>query len=174
MEVGKKIGSINCKSEKKATEWTLETIRKAYEKVAKDEIGRVGIVKEILRNSTEFLRRIIAPVGRNGRSHFVVCFCPQCNLFHLEDCIWWVSSGHGRKHCRWWCAVCGGQYEWRHQTEFWWCSAWMPAKQRFSKHMWCHKGHVNISQTPPAFLANQQTDGDSPIQSIVTGLHERS
>ena len=23
-------------------------------------------------------------------------------------------------------------------------------------------------------LANQQTDGDSPIQSIVTGLHERS
>ena len=42
---------------------------------------------------------------------------PHCNSFPLEDCVWWVSTGHGdsrkKKHCSWWCAVCGGRYEWR-------------------------------------------------------------
>ena len=32
----------------------------------------------------------------------------------------------------------------------------------------------NILINALKLLANQQTDGDSPIQSIVTGLHERS
>ena len=41
----------------------LGTTREAYEKVVKEEAGRLGIVREILRKSTDFLRRIIAPVG---------------------------------------------------------------------------------------------------------------
>ena len=47
------------------------------------------------------------------------CVCPHCNSFPLEDSIWWVSNGHGdgnnskKKQCSWWCAVCGGKYEWR-------------------------------------------------------------
>ena len=32
---------------KEVTEWTLKRIREAYEKVAKDEIGRLGIVQGI-------------------------------------------------------------------------------------------------------------------------------
>ena len=44
--------------------------------------------------------------------------CPHCNNFPL-DYIWWVSTGHGdgnnrkKRNCSWWCAACGGQYEWR-------------------------------------------------------------
>ena len=45
----------------------FERIREACEKVAMNDIGRLGIAQEILRKSTDFLRRIIAPVRRNGR-----------------------------------------------------------------------------------------------------------
>ena len=41
-------------------------LRDAYEKVANDEIGRLGIVLGILGLSTHFLRRIIAPAGGMG------------------------------------------------------------------------------------------------------------
>ena len=38
-----------------------------------DDIGGLGIAQEILRKRMDFfLRRIIAPVDGNGRSHFVV------------------------------------------------------------------------------------------------------
>ena len=46
------------KKEVKSCQWTFLRIREAYEKVAKDEIGRLGIVREILRKSMDFLRRI--------------------------------------------------------------------------------------------------------------------
>ena len=96
----------------------FERIREAYEKVAMDDIGRLGIVQEILRKSTDFLRRIIAPVDGMGGvtlSHV----CPHCNCFPLDDNKRWVSTGHRdgnnrkKKHGNWWYAACGGQYEWR-------------------------------------------------------------
>ena len=52
--------------ERKSSEWTLERIRETHEKVASDEIGRLGIVQEILRKSSDFLRRVIAPIGGVG------------------------------------------------------------------------------------------------------------
>ena len=45
--------------------------------------------------------------------------CPHCSCFPLDHYIWWVSSTHGdgnnrkMKHCSWWCAACGCQFEWR-------------------------------------------------------------
>ena len=46
----------------------------------------------------------------NGRCYFVIF--PALQRFPLEDYIWWVSTGHGdnrmKKHCSWWCEVCGG------------------------------------------------------------------
>ena len=97
---------------------TFGRIREPHEKVTMDEIGRLGVMQEILRKSTDFLRRIIAPVdGMGGVTLSYVC--PHCNSFSLEDYIWWVSTGHGdgnnrqKKRCNWWCVVCGGQYEWR-------------------------------------------------------------
>ena len=50
----------------KATEWTFDRIKEAFEKVAKDEAKQLSTVQEIMVRSTEYLRRIIAPVGGQG------------------------------------------------------------------------------------------------------------
>ena len=39
-----------CKEKRKVKGWALGTLREAYEKVVKEEAGRLGIVREILRN----------------------------------------------------------------------------------------------------------------------------
>ena len=62
----------------------LEKRREAYQKLAKEEIGLLGIVQENLRKSTDFLRRIIAPVG--GREGVTLSYiCPHSNILPLED-----------------------------------------------------------------------------------------
>ena len=82
------------------------------------KFGHLGIVEDILRKSTDLLRRVVAPVGGRGRVT-LSCVCPHCNSFPLEDYIWWVLTEHGdgnsrkKRHRSWWCAVCGGKYEWR-------------------------------------------------------------
>ena len=59
-----------------------------------EDIRRLSIAKEISRKSTDFLRRIIAPVdGFGGVTLSYVC--PHCNCFPLDDHICWVSTGHG-------------------------------------------------------------------------------
>ena len=83
-----------CKEEEKSSAWTLEQMREACEKVAKEEIGRLGTVQENLRKSKDFLRRIIAPVGGKG-GVTLSYICPHCISFSLEYYIWWVSTGHG-------------------------------------------------------------------------------
>ena len=61
------------RKEGKSCEWTLERIREACEKVAKDEIGRLGIVQDILMEKHGFLAADHRASRWNGRSHFVVC-----------------------------------------------------------------------------------------------------
>ena len=62
-----------------------------------------------------------------------------------------------------------------HPTGYWWCSSVsMPTKRKSSKHMRHRWGFVTTWSNALKLLANQQKDGDSPIQNIVTGLHERS
>ena len=43
--------------------------------------------------------------------------CSRCHRHPLEDYIWWGFPGHGRKQCNWWCAACGGQYDWRNPAQ---------------------------------------------------------
>ena len=106
-----------CGKEGKLCEWTIERLQEACDKVALEDIGRLSIAQDRLRNNTDFLRRVIAPVGGMGVTLSYVC--PRCNCFPLDDNTWWVSTGHGdgnnrkKKHCNWWCAARGGQYEWR-------------------------------------------------------------
>ena len=50
----------------KATEWAFDTIKEAFEKVAKDEARNLSTVQEIIIRSTDYLRRIIAPTGGQG------------------------------------------------------------------------------------------------------------
>ena len=98
------------KVEMSATEWACERLREASDKVAKNEAGRLNIVQRIMLKSTDFLRRINAPAGGQGGVSLSY-LCPKCNSFPLKDYMWWVSAG--KKHCSWWCAICGGKYEWR-------------------------------------------------------------
>ena len=71
-------------------------IREPYEKVVKEEAGRLDIVLEILRKSTDSLRRIMEPVGGSG-GVTLSYICPTLQQFFLEDYIWWVSTG--KKRC---------------------------------------------------------------------------
>ena len=170
-ETGKKTGHRNGLSKEYA---------KLSKKVAWDEIGRLGIVQEILRKSTDFLWRVIAQVGGMG-GVTLSYICPHCNSFLLEDYIWWVSTGHGdgdnrkKKHCSWLCAVCGGKYEWRAPNRILVVQLGTNANeaQVFRAHA-APQGLCGNLINALKLLAKQQTDGDSPIQSIVTGLQERS
>ena len=92
MVVGRTSKKDTGRKEGKSSVWAFEGIREACEKVAKDEIGRLGTVQEILGKSTDFLRRIIAAV--DGMAGVTLSYvCPHCNSFRLDDYIRWVSSG---------------------------------------------------------------------------------
>ena len=126
-----------CRKEGKLSEWTFERIREACEKVAMDDIGRLGTAQEIPRKSTDFSRRISAPVdGMGGVTSSYVC--PHCNGFPLDDYIWWVSTGHGdsnnrKKHCNWWCAV-EAKMKGERPAGYRWCtSVSTPMKRRCSE-----------------------------------------
>ena len=61
-----------------------------------------------------------------------------------------------------------------HPTGFWWCSsAQTKMKRKFSRRMRSRKDCENLINALK-LLANQQKDGDSPIQNIVKGLREKS
>ena len=77
----------------KASKWAFDRIEEAFDLVALDEAEKKSIVQEIMLRSTDYLRRIIAPVGGQGGVSMSY-LCPHCNSFLLEDYVWWVS---GRK-----------------------------------------------------------------------------
>ena len=88
--------------ELKASESAFDRIKEAFERVAQDEAEKLSSVQEIMRSSTDYLRRIIAPVGGQGgvtMSHL----CPHCNSSPLEDNVWCFS---GTKTTKCWCAIC--------------------------------------------------------------------
>ena len=72
----------------------LEKIREAHEKVAKEELGRLGIVQEMLRKSTDVLRRIIAPVG--GRGGVILSFYEG----EHPTGFWWCSRGTNEEEAK--------------------------------------------------------------------------
>ena len=86
----------------------------------KEKVERLGIVREILRISTDFLRRIIAPVGgRRGVTLSIIC--PHCNSFPLEDFFGGYRRQTETATTRRSTAVGGAQsveknYEWRAHT----------------------------------------------------------
>ena len=108
--------------------------------MAKDDIGRLGIAQEILRKSTDLLRRIIAPVDGTG-GVTLSCVCPQCKSFSLDEYIWCVSTGHGDSNNKERSSIATGgvrlveaNTNGEHPTGYWWCSSLpMPMKRRSSK-----------------------------------------
>ena len=87
--------------------------------------------------------------------------CPHCNCFPLDDYMW--------------CAACGGQHDWRAPNRI--LVVQLGANATEAKEFRAHEAPPGLCDNlvnTLKMLANQQKDGDSPIQSIVTGLHERS
>ena len=64
----------------RASEWAFDRIKEAFDLVAKDEAEKMSIVQEIMLISTDYLRRIIAPVGGQG-GVTMSYLCPNCNSF---------------------------------------------------------------------------------------------
>ena len=79
--------SRNFQEKMKASEWAFDRIKEAFELVAQDETEKMGIVQEIILRSTDYLRRIIAPVGGQG-GVTLSYLCPNCNSF-----LWKTTFG---------------------------------------------------------------------------------
>ena len=94
-----------------AAEWAFGRVQEAFEKVAQDEARKLSTVQE---DHVQKYRLLAAHHRANRRARR----CHEChtcagtrNNFRLEDYVWWVSAG--KKHTSWWCAICGGKYDWR-------------------------------------------------------------
>ena len=79
------------KKKMKASEWAFDRIKEAFELAAQVEAENMSIVQEIMLRRTDYLQRIIAPVGGQGRVTMSYLY-PHCNSFLLEDCVWCVSG----------------------------------------------------------------------------------
>ena len=76
--------------------WASFKVKECYEKVESEEKGRLSIAQDILRNSMDFLMRIIVP--NDGVGGVTLSYVwTHCHCFSLEDYIWWVSSRRGKE-----------------------------------------------------------------------------
>ena len=148
----------------KASEWAFDRIKEAFELAAQDEAEKMIVVQEIMLRSTDYLRRITAPVG-GQRGVTMSYVCPLCNSFPLEDYVCWVF---GRKHTRWWCAICGERYDWKHQTGFQSCKQVIVLRQAkvFEAHAVPQGLCANLINALK-LLANQLENGDGLLQKYL-------
>ena len=155
------------KEKMNASEWAFDRIKEAFDLVAQDEARKVSVVQEIMLRSTDYLRRIIAPVGGQG-GVTMSYLCPNCNSFPQEDYVWWVS---GRKTTRWWCAICGEKYDWEQTNRFLVVQTGESFEQAkvFKAHAVPQGLRANLINALN-LLANEQEDGDGLPQNIVTNL----
>ena len=61
--------------------WMVAKLKDSHNQARQEDVRRKSVVEKVMQRSTNSLRRIIVPV--------------HCHCFPLEDCIWWVSLGHG-------------------------------------------------------------------------------
>ena len=81
----------------------------------------------------------------------------------------------GKKQCIWWCAACGGQYNWRDPNRVLVAhdSADFSEAKVFGAHA-VPPGACENRVCAVKFLANQQTGGDNLVESIFEVLQEQS
>ena len=156
----------------KATEWAFDRIKEAFEQVAQDDARKMSIVQEIMIRSTDYLRRIIGPVGGQGGVPMSY-LCPHCNSFTVEDYIWWVS---GRKSTH-----IGGvrhverKYDSKQPNRLLVVQSVDSIDQAkvFKAHAVPQGLCANLINAL-RLLANQQEDGDGLLQNLVKDLSKRS
>ena len=104
----------------------------------------MSIVQETMLRSTDYLRRIIAPVGGHG----------GVTMSYL-----------------WWCAICGEKYDWRQPNMLLVVQTGESFEQAkvFKAHT-VPQGLCAHLINALNWLANQQEDGDGLLQDIVTNL----
>ena len=153
--------------EEKSSEWTLERRSEAYEKVRKDEVGRLGTVQE----NTEELHGLLKADHRasrwNGRSHFVVCL-PALQQFPFGGLFMEMATTER-------CAACGGQYERRAPNRI--LVVQLGVKANEAKVFRAHAASQGLCENlinALKLLANQQKDGDSPMQDLRGSQPRRS
>ena len=144
----------------KASEWAFDSIEEAFDLVAKDEVKKMSFVQEIMLKSTDSLRRIIALVGGLGG----VLMSYLCPNFPLEDYVWWVSAG---KTTKWWCAICGEKYDWRHRNKLLVVQTGESFEQAkvFKAHA-VSQGLCENLINALKLLASQQEDGDGSYRTL--------
>ena len=81
----------------KATEWAFDRVKQAFEQVAQDEARKMSIAQEIMIRSTDYVRRITAPVGGQG-GVTMSCLCPHCNSFFLGKTTFGGLKGKKEAH----------------------------------------------------------------------------
>ena len=165
---------VTHRDKREKSEWAFSKVKESYDKVAMEDAGGLSIAQDILRESTDFLRRIIVPAPAS-RGVTLSRVCPHCRCLPLEDYLWWVSSGHGKKQCGWWCAACGGQYDWRAPNRILVIQAGVdPREAKVFRAHCAPEGLCDHLLTVLKLLSNEQKDGDGPVESIVTVLREKS
>ena len=149
-------------------------MREAYEKVARDEIGRLGIEE---KQEHGLLAAGHCASRWNGRCHFVVCL-PALQQFSFgTTCCWYRRDTEAATTERRSIAVGGGmwrQIRMESAQQDTGCAA-LGTNANEAKVFKAHAAPQGLCETlinAPKLLANQQTGADSPIQSIVTGQHE--
>ena len=64
----------------------LRQDKRGFRVVAQDEAEKMSIMQKIMLRNTDYLRRVIAPVGGEG-GVTMTFLCPNCNSFLLEDYV---------------------------------------------------------------------------------------
>ena len=108
--------------------------------------------------------------------------CPLCHRFPREGYIWWVSTGPGdgskskkKRHCSWWCAVCGSKYEWRDPNRVLVIQDRAdPSEAKVFRAHGPPQGACGNLMSALKLLANQQTGGNSLLDTIFEAQDEKS
>ena len=148
-------------------------MRECDSEVEQEDEGRLTVAQDILRKSTDFLRRIITPVtGQGGVSLSHVC--PPCHRHPLADLHpVGFQRGTGKKQCNWWRAACGGQYTWKNSNRVLLIedSADPSEAKVFRDHAPLQGAYENLVHSLKLWT-NQQTVSDSLVHVLVEGLQE--
>ena len=79
----------------KLSVWTSAKVRECYSGVEREAGGRLSKAQDIVKKSTDFVRRTSAPADRQGGITFSYV-CPPCHRHLLEDYIGGTLPGMDR------------------------------------------------------------------------------
>ena len=128
-----------------------------FELYRQESVGRRAFSVSLLNGTSAFDSRILHQKVQSAREE-------------VEDNIWFStkhgdSSNKGEQLCSWWCAACGGQYNWKDPKGVLVVQDSVnPSEAKVFRAHASTAGHV----------ANPQTGADNLMETIFDGLQEQS